>query len=139
FSAFYHAHRFPLDPGTWPLVFAAGHDACSQALRPGTTAREEFDSLVAAFGRLPGRGLADPAALLERYRDQGVLKRRLLRLCEREPDVRQCIEAAVAALNQPQERDRLGALLDAQAFRLAYWRVAGDEINYRRFFDVNHL
>ena len=33
----------------------------------------------------------------------------------------------------------LHALLEAQAYRLAYWRVAADEINYRRFFDVNDL
>ena len=30
-------------------------------------------------------------------------------------------------------------LLEAQAYRLAYWRVAADEINYRRFFDINNL
>ena len=33
----------------------------------------------------------------------------------------------------------LYALLDAQAYRLCFWRVASDEINYRRFFDVNEL
>jgi (1->4)-alpha-D-glucan 1-alpha-D-glucosylmutase len=33
----------------------------------------------------------------------------------------------------------LHALLERQAYRLAYWRVAADEINYRRFFDVNDL
>ena len=30
-------------------------------------------------------------------------------------------------------------LIDAQAYRPAYWRVAGEEINYRRFFDINDL
>lgn len=35
--------------------------------------------------------------------------------------------------------DALHDLLEAQAYRLAYWRVASDEINYRRFFDVNDL
>src|SRR5690606_34651744 len=33
----------------------------------------------------------------------------------------------------------LGELLDQQAYRLAYWKTAPDEINYRRFFDVNDL
>ena len=32
--------------------------------------------------------------------------------------------------------DRLHGLLEAQAYRLSYWRTAVDEINYRRFFDV---
>ena len=35
--------------------------------------------------------------------------------------------------------DRLDALLNAQHYRLAYWRTASDEINYRRFFDINDL
>jgi len=40
---------------------------------------------------------------------------------------------------EPRSFDKLDALLDRQHYRLAYWRVAPDEINYRRFFDVNDL
>lgn len=40
---------------------------------------------------------------------------------------------------QPKSFDRLHALLEEQAYRLAYWRTAAHEINYRRFFDVNTL
>ena len=47
------------------------------------------------------------------------------------------INAAVADINQ-HGLGRLHELLDAQAYRLAHWRVA-DEINYRRFFDINDL
>jgi (1->4)-alpha-D-glucan 1-alpha-D-glucosylmutase len=39
----------------------------------------------------------------------------------------------------PRSFDRLDRLLDAQHYRLAYWRSASDEINYRRFFDINDL
>ena len=39
----------------------------------------------------------------------------------------------------PRSFDLLDELLDDQAYRLAYWRVAGEEINYRRFFDINEL
>ena len=39
----------------------------------------------------------------------------------------------------PRSFDRLHELLEAQAYRLAYWRTAAHEINYRRFFDVNTL
>ena len=28
-------------------------------------------------------------------------------------------------------------LLERQHYRLAHWRLAGSEINYRRFFDIN--
>src|SRR4029434_10662594 len=40
---------------------------------------------------------------------------------------------------EPRSFDRLAALLAQQAYRLCYWRVAAEEINYRRFFDVNDL
>ncbi len=33
----------------------------------------------------------------------------------------------------------LGELVDRQHYRLAYWRVANEELNYRRFFDVGTL
>jgi malto-oligosyltrehalose synthase len=36
-------------------------------------------------------------------------------------------------------RSRLAALLERQHYRLAYWRVANDAINWRRFFDINEL
>src|SRR5207244_11922445 len=40
---------------------------------------------------------------------------------------------------RPRSFDRLDELLNAQSYRLAHWRVASEEINYRRFFDVNQL
>ena len=37
----------------------------------------------------------------------------------------------------PPASTRLHELLDAQVYRLSYWRIAAEEINYRRFFDIN--
>ena len=39
----------------------------------------------------------------------------------------------------PEGQDRLHRLLERQNYRLAWWRAAADEINWRRFFDVNGL
>ena len=39
----------------------------------------------------------------------------------------------------PKSFDYLDELLNDQAYRLSHWRVATDEINYRRFFDINEL
>ena len=44
-----------------------------------------------------------------------------------------------AAYSRPESRERLCALLDAQHYRLVFWRRGPQEINYRRFFDVNDL
>ncbi|WP_260958512.1 malto-oligosyltrehalose synthase [Pseudomonas citri] len=40
---------------------------------------------------------------------------------------------------QPQGFERLHQLLERQSYRLASWRTAADDINWRRFFDVNEL
>ncbi|QJW83189.1 hypothetical protein HK414_13265 [Ramlibacter terrae] len=40
---------------------------------------------------------------------------------------------------EPGSFDDLDALISAQAYRLADWHVASDDVNYRRFFDVNTL
>ncbi len=47
------------------------------------------------------------------------------------------VDAAVCAINA--DPSALHALLEAQPYRLAHWRVAADDINYRRFFDINDL
>ena len=60
----------------------------------------------------------------------------------KDPATHAAIEAALRAYD-PKENvaaiDKLDGLLQQQHFRLAYWRVSADEINYRRFFDVNDL
>jgi (1->4)-alpha-D-glucan 1-alpha-D-glucosylmutase len=41
--------------------------------------------------------------------------------------------------SSPGGRERLHALLGRQHYQLAWWRTANDEINWRRFFDINDL
>jgi (1->4)-alpha-D-glucan 1-alpha-D-glucosylmutase len=41
--------------------------------------------------------------------------------------------------NEPATRDRLHRLVERQHFRLAWWRTASDEVNWRRFFDISSL
>ena len=57
--------------------------------------------------------------------------------------VRACLKEVLTIINgskgDPHSFDALEKLLDDQAYRLSFWRVASDEINYRRFFDINDL
>jgi len=46
-------------------------------------------------------------------------------------------QAVIEALNR--DPDVLDALLRRQNYRLAYWRTAAEELNYRRFFDISTL
>lgn len=139
FSVRYHDHCFPVDPREYPRIFPAPIAAPID----DEGDRADFESLMNSFGHLPPREDVTEEAQTERYRDKEAHKRRLVRLIERSPAVLSHIESAVTRMNgvpgQPGSFDALDVLLDAQAYRLAYWRVAADEINYRRFFDVNDL
>ncbi|KAA6172500.1 malto-oligosyltrehalose synthase [Pseudomonas veronii] len=55
--------------------------------------------------------------------------------------VREAIEHRLGEFDgrQPDGFQRLHHLLEQQAYRLASWRTAADDINWRRFFDVNEL
>ncbi|MBC8023258.1 MAG: malto-oligosyltrehalose synthase, partial [Burkholderiales bacterium] len=83
------------------------------------------------------------ARIDERNLGKEVAKGRLASLVRQHREVAKAIEKAVAAFrgrpDDPATFDALHDLLEAQAFRLAFWRVAQDEINYRRFFDINDL
>ena len=47
--------------------------------------------------------------------------------------------SSTATPDDPHSYDGLDKLLDAQVYRLSHWKAAADEINYRRFFDINDL
>lgn len=142
FTLGYHAHRLPLNPRSYPLVL-------QRALEPGAAVelpeqeRAELQSLLTAFRNLPPRRGASPQLIRERHRDKEIHKRRLAALCARSPACGRCIDAALRLLagepGQAASFEPLHEILEAQAYRLAYWRVASDEINYRRFFDINDL
>lgn len=141
FAVRYHEHRFPVDPREYaPLLRRAEQllpaDAPAQA-------RGELASLASAFGHLPPRDSTNAEEIAERSRDKEAHKRRLAGLALGQPVLARALQSAVAEANAARSgggtREALHALLEAQAYRLAYWRVASDEINYRRFFDINEL
>lgn len=134
FAIGYHEHRFPIDPGSYSAVLKR-----VEPLVVDTDARAGISSLIAAFGYLPAQGTVDAPATEERARDKEMHKTRLATLAAKQPCVLQAIEAVIAELNAQSAHDALHELLEVQAYRLAYWRVAADEINYRRFFDINEL
>src|SRR6202040_2470311 len=52
-------------------------------------------------------------------------------------EIAAAVDGEVAAING--DADRLDRLLSRQNYRLAWWRLAGRELDYRRFFDVSTL
>ena len=115
FSFHYYEHRFPVSPFAYADILAAGGAALAPLAR-------EF----AELRRVPRR--------MVRARVEA-LKRRLAEAAQ-DAAARAAIGEAVRAFAGFRELHRL---LERQAYRLAYWRVAADEINYRRFFNINDL
>jgi (1->4)-alpha-D-glucan 1-alpha-D-glucosylmutase len=140
FSIRYFEHRFPLDPRSYAPILS---DAASPDAAGDDPGAHRLLDLARAFAALPAYDRATPRSLARRWRDKERLKRELAALVEEAPEIGKRIGAAVATLNgRPGDTasfDALHALLECQAFRLTSWRVAADDINYRRFFDINEL
>jgi (1->4)-alpha-D-glucan 1-alpha-D-glucosylmutase len=141
FGVRYHDQTLPIAPDTFGMILEGTLDRWL-ADHPGDGA-DELQSILTASRNLPSRSDRDPEATVVRAREKEIVKRRLLALTQQSSDVDALIADSVRCLNgvagQPRSFDPLDRLLNAQSYRLAHWRVASEEINYRRFFDVNEL
>jgi len=142
FSVWYHQHRFPIGPRGAARLLAPARRRLHERLGAEHPAVLAFDRALndlatGPTGATPVRRREAARAACERA------KRELARVAAAEPALREAIDAAVlgfeAAPGRPEGCRALHRLLEAQSYRLAFWRVASDEINYRRFFDINEL
>ncbi len=142
FTLSYHEHRLPIDPSGYGALIRHPLRAVSSGARP-TGAAAQMMRLADAFDRLPPHDSADGAACARRQRDKTLLKAKLAEIVREDPTMASALVAVVASINgRPGDRtsfDMLDKLIDTQPYRLAQWRAAADEINYRRFFDINEL
>lgn len=143
FSACFYSHRFPIDPSTYPNILSHKLEQLTAHFSAQEDSILEYQSLITAFEHLPSRNDTQAEKRAERLRDSAIYKRRLAELCQEYPAIGALVFDTAATFNglteQPESFNLLHQLLERQAYRLAYWRVASDEINYRRFFDINDL
>jgi (1->4)-alpha-D-glucan 1-alpha-D-glucosylmutase len=139
----YYERRFPVGPRSSLAIVERACERVRALLDAEDPHLVELESIITSLRVLPLRTETDPERVRVRLREKEVAKRRLAALIEASDTVRQAIEQTIEDMNgrpgDPQSFDQLEALLAHQAYRLSYWRVATDEINYRRFFDINHL
>lgn len=150
FSLHYYEHCVPIDVQTYPLLLESALRLAESQPGVDADAVRELRAVSIDCAALPARNPHDqdvPAAADEVHPLRGELaaacRLRLAGICGEYPVIRLCIERSVIHCNgipnDPDSFDMLHELLEAQAYRLSYWRVAVDEINYRRFFDINDL
>ncbi len=138
FSVWHWEHRFPISPPSYPIVL----DRALAALQEWDVA--EVGELLAVSERL--RAMSEDASHERRANlldECESLKARLARSVSSSAAVRQALDRALALVNgvpgNPESFGTLHRILESQSYRLAYWRVAASDINYRRFFDINGL
>jgi len=143
FSIFYFQHRFPIAPREYTRVLGFEIERLKQTLGANHEDVLELQSIITAFSNLPERRGITSEERAGRNREKEVQKKRLAALCARSPEVFKFIGDNVDRFNgnpnDPRSFDNIHELIKAQSYRFAQWRVAADDINYRRFFDINDL
>ena len=139
----YFDRLLPINARQTNAVLRDSWESLAQRLGGEPEILAEFDAALDALTKSAEQtnpNETEPAAQL---RARAVVRHQLAQVIERSPVLRTHIDAAVAAYNgtpgDGESFDRLHRVLEAQVYRLAYWRTAFDEINYRRFFDINDL
>ncbi|MGZ3310269.1 MAG: malto-oligosyltrehalose synthase, partial [Xanthobacteraceae bacterium] len=112
----YGTHKLPICPLDYDRILGDAHP--------------ELERLGDAFTGLPSHR----PNVVRRADD---LKRELAALAAERPDAADAVLQAVGSFNQ--DTDRLHGLIQRQHWRPAYFQVAADDINYRRFFNINEL
>lgn len=140
FAARYYEHLLPIDPKTYPLILGPALSFLNENHAAELSFR--LQELVISFRSLPGRQAASRRRRAQRNEQQSAYKQELALICG-DAWGRKAINHSIALFNSEKTEKTgykmLHRLLERQAYRLAFWKVAADEINYRRFFNINSL
>ncbi|MBK5529576.1 malto-oligosyltrehalose synthase [Pseudomonas sp. TH06] len=117
FHVEHYDHHFPICPNDY-----------GELLKADDALKSLADRFSALSYQSDAHSLADP------------LKEELRQLAS-EPSIREAIQRNLATYDSTTEEGfhKLHQLLERQSYRLASWRTAADDINWRRFFDINEL
>ncbi|NDJ63312.1 MAG: malto-oligosyltrehalose synthase, partial [Chloroflexi bacterium] len=143
FYLHYYEHQFPVTPDAYGKILTLARDAMPELHPSEAWVMTELASIIHSLNYLPSYHTYDEEARTTRRREQLIVRWRVLGLFDQSEVFRNTLQATLDTINgdpeDPTSFDVLDDLLDQQPYRLAYWRVARDEINYRRFFDINDL
>lgn len=142
----FHIHaqgnRVPINPRTYHQILSASLALLRASFAVPETLRE-FECLMETAESLQRPSAEDSGVEKPRSAIRSQLKSRLWELYRRESAIRDALDETLRAFNgrtgEPESFRQLDALLLQQPYRLAHWRTAAGEINYRRFFGLNDL
>ncbi|MEA2640619.1 MAG: (1-_4)-alpha-D-glucan 1-alpha-D-glucosylmutase [Chloroflexota bacterium] len=139
----YYETKLPVGPQTYSDILGCHLPELITTLGEEDAHVQELESILTAIKYLPSPSETAPEKRAERNREKEVIKRRIAALHQQSFEVRATIDRTIGEFNgdvhDPASFDLMDRLVGQQAYRLAFWRVSSEEINYRRFFDVNDL
>lgn len=137
----YYELRFPLRIDSYTRILTLGIEPLREKIGRHSPDYIKLLGILYSIKALPSD---DP--LGDRYDQISFIKQMLFELYEGSEVLRAHLDANLARINGTEvpddlhdRRDLLESILAEQYFRLSYWKVAGEEINYRRFFSINDL
>ena len=135
----YFEHEWPVDPLTlFPVLETVAEQAVAAATDPAVvTAVRTHGRMLRALSRRRGRTQGERETVAGRA--EAAAARLAYLFGVRGPAAAAAAEGARRFTAGPDGAARLRRLLDAQPYRVVFWRRAARELNYRRFFDVNEL
>lgn len=138
FRVRYWDQSFPLRPRSYAAILSLNAGALRREMGSQNQALVKLLGIIRFF-----ENLEEERAMVEDFDPAPAVKRLLWELYEGCDPIRRHIDAAIAEFNgspgQAESFERLYQVLADQHFRLSYWKVGTEELNYRRFFSINDL
>ena len=128
FTIHYHDYVFPIAPRSLPFILT----------RAASGARSEILAFFAdTLEQLPSSWATDWDSLHRRHRDKGILGTMLTRFLQEDSAAAAAVDRTIDEING--DHQALHELLERQNYRLGFWRIATQDLSYRRFFDISTL
>ena len=137
FSLRYYERKIPLDPASYGLLLAACQERIIRDLGKSHDSVAKIMRLRQLVRVIPIHTVTGAGEIGQRLRDGQTVKQEVFSLYRDHLEVRLAMDAALRGITG--NVDLMHQLLEGQPHRLAFWKVAFEEINYRRFFDINDL
>jgi (1->4)-alpha-D-glucan 1-alpha-D-glucosylmutase len=138
FSVNYFEHRFPIKIDSYPEILSLNLTKLKHKLGKNDPDVVKYSGLLYIL-----KSLSLSENIDERYSQIKFAKGLLAELYTANEQIKMCVNETLKQYNgdknNPDSFTPLEKLLADQYYRLAYWKVAAEEINYRRFFNINEL
>ncbi len=139
----YYGTKLPLSVKSYLRILSHRIETLEETYGSDSPAFRELWDLIETIEHLPDAAAADPGAAAGRSRDAETVRQTLWRLYRGRPEIRSFLEKNIRLVNghkgDPDSFELLDRLLTEQHYWLSYWRLANEEINYRRFFAISDL